>query len=305
MRQIGTLPGTTDPRIFGDYLLSLGISSRAIKTRDDAWAVWVHNEDLLTPARSPRGLSRQPRRPQVPCRRQNRRGSAAREEKLNRQYRKNVRDISTTWDGLHVRRRPFTTLIVGVCVALFVAQELNPVVKNWLLDHLEFFSNATFKTALAPNGNPLRGLDDIIQRGQLWRLFTPCLLHHDLLHIAFNMWATIVLGTIIESRRGTRALLVLVLVTGIGSNVGQFIYMLNFTQQLNPWVGFSGVVYALFGYIWMKGQYEPEQGMIFHPSTVRIMLLWLLLGFSGFGNLANGAHGAGLILGALFGLARF
>ena len=36
--------------------------------------------------------------------------------------------------------------------------------------------------------------------------------------------------------------------------------------------GMSGVVYALFGYIWMKGLYEPEQGMILHPNTVNIML---------------------------------
>ena len=69
--------------------------------------------------------------------------------------------------------------------------------------------------------------------------------------------------------------------------------------------GMSGVVYALFGYVWMKGRYEPEQGMILHPSTVQTMLLWLVLCMTGFlGNIANAAHVVGLVAGILFGLAR-
>ena len=31
----------------------------------------------------------------------------------------------------------------------------------------------------------------------------------------------------------------------------------------------------------MKGLYEPEQGMIMHPNTVTIMLLWLVLCMTG------------------------
>jgi hypothetical protein len=34
------------------------------------------------------------------------------------------------------------------------------------------------------------------------------------------------------------------------------------------------------------------------------MLLWLLLGFTGFLPMANGAHLAGLLVGICFGLAR-
>ena len=35
-----------------------------------------------------------------------------------------------------------------------------------------------------------------------------------------------------------------------------------------PFLGFSGVVYALFGYVWMKGLHEPEQGMAVHPKRL-------------------------------------
>jgi GlpG protein len=300
LRQIGTLPGTTDPRVLGDYLLSIGVSTRAIKTREDDWAIWVHNEDLLTKAREAFAAYRaNPDDPVFHSAGRIAEEVRTREEKLNREYRKNVRNLSGTWDSLNVRRRPLTSLIVGVCIALFLVQGINPAWGSWLFDHLEFFSSQTPR-----GGDPLRGLDEI-HRLELWRLFTPCLLHANLLHIAFNMWATVILGTLVESRRGTRTLLVLVLLSGVGSNVGQFVYMLNVYQQLVPWVGFSGVVYAMFGYIWMKGTYEPEQGMMFHPTTVRIMLLWLLLGFAGFGGMANGAHVVGLIIGVLYGLARF
>jgi GlpG protein len=55
----------------------------------------------------------------------------------------------------------------------------------------------------------------------------------------------------------------------------------------------------------MKGRYEPEQGMILHPSTVQTMLIWLVLCMSGaFGDIANAAHVVGMVAGILFGLAR-
>jgi GlpG protein len=56
----------------------------------------------------------------------------------------------------------------------------------------------------------------------------------------------------------------------------------------------------------MKGRHEPEQGMILHPSSVQTMLFWLVLCMTGLvGNIANAAHVIGLVVGILFGLARF
>ena len=45
----------------------------------------------------------------------------------------------------------------------------------------------------------------------------------------------------------------------------------------------------------MKGLYQPEQGMILHPNTVKIMLVWLVLCMTGaIGPIANAAHFVGL-----------
>ena len=74
----------------------------------------------------------------------------------------------------------------------------------------------------------------------------------------------------------------------------------------HSFLGMSGVVYALFGYIWMKGLYEPEQGMIVHPNNVKIMLaLAGALHDRRAGPIANAAHFVGLVVGVAFGVLRF
>ena len=102
-------------------------------------------------------------------------------------------------------------------------------------------------------------------------------MHVNPIHIFFSMrWLTS-LGTMIEVRRGALRLAGLVLIAAIVSNLGQYIWM----ERMDPgephfFEGMSGVVYALFGYIWMKSLYEPEQGLFMHPNNVNVMILWLI-----------------------------
>jgi GlpG protein len=301
LRQIGTLAKTSKPEVFSDHLLTMGVTSRAIQS-PDGWAIWIHNEDHVAKARAELdAFQANPDDPRFLDAKQSALEARREAERLDREYRKNVRNLKGSWDGANLRRRPLTSLLVVVCVALFVAGMLSPEVHDRLWDRLGFFSIAV----LRQHGEMSRGLDDIVKRGEVWRLFTPALLHVNYLHLFFNMWATVILGTIIETRRGTSTLAALVVLSALASNVGQYLYVLNFDLDLVRWGGISGVGYAMFGYLWMKGRYEPEQGMILHPSSVRIMLLWLLLGFTGILPMANGAHLVGLIVGVLFGLARF
>ena len=69
----------------------------------------------------------------------------------------------------------------------------------------------------------------------------------------------------------------------------------------------SGVVYALFGYVWIKSKFDPGDGLFIDQSTAIILLAWFFLCFtmpvgtlSG-GGVANFAHAGGLISGALWG----
>jgi GlpG protein len=67
----------------------------------------------------------------------------------------------------------------------------------------------------------------------------------------------------------------------------------------------SGVDLALFGYIWMKGMYEPESGLGMHPNSVVWMIVFLVFTiFHGIPGvpIAHGAHLVGLAVGVLAGV---
>jgi GlpG protein len=140
------------------------------------------------------------------------------------------------------------------------------------------------------------GLRPIVQ-GQIWRLVTPIFLHFDLLHILFNMLWLRTLGTAIEFRRGSLRYLGLVLLIAVGSNLTQYI------ASGPSFGGMSGVVFGLFGYIWMKAKYQPEVGLFVDPNTVFWMIAFFsICAFGAIPNVANWAHGGGLVIGAVAGL---
>jgi GlpG protein len=69
--------------------------------------------------------------------------------------------------------------------------------------------------------------------------------------------------------------------------------------------GMSGVLYGVFGYLFIKSRWEPELGMRIPQSTVIILLAWMLLGFTGVldqligGHMGNWAHGIGFLTGVV------
>lgn len=298
MRQIGSLPRNLDPRIFADHLLSLGIKSR-IEDRPDGWAVWVYDENHLARAADEwKAYLADPADPRYAASAKAAREVRRREDQLDREYRKNVREAPSPWDAPRFRQRPLTMSLVVVCVVVYFLQHW-PGLGIDVQDKLMFLSKWTALTQARPDG-----LADV-RRGQVWRLITPIFLHFNIIHILFNMSMLISLGTIIELRRGTRVLAILVPAVAVASDFGQYLYMAGQEHWYPAFGGMSGVVYGLFGYIWMKGRHEPEQGMILHPTTINIMLFWLVLCMTGaMGPIANAAHVVGLVAGVLLGLAR-
>ena len=194
------------------------------------------------------------------------------------------------------------TVFLGVlCLVVFVMRESRSARHS--VDHALTFST----TVVDEKGQKCNnGMKDI-EHGEVWRLVTPIFLHFNLPHLLFNMMALHALGTLVEIRRGSLRLALLILVLAVASNIGQFVYG-DRAAPAEPQLfgGMSGVLCGLFGYIWMKGLYEPEQGMILHPNSVSFGLLFLVLCMTGiFGNIANAAHVVGLILGVALGVLRF
>ncbi|HEY0290589.1 MAG TPA: rhomboid family intramembrane serine protease [Pseudomonas sp.] len=147
---------------------------------------------------------------------------------------------------------------------------------------------------------PLQGS---LAAGQWWRIVSPMLIHFGLLHLAMNgMWFW-ELGKRIEMRQGSWQLLGLTLLFSAFSNYGQY-----FWSGPSLFGGLSGVLYGLLGHCWIFQLLAPNPMYRLPRGVLIMMLVWLavcltgVVGLLGFGEIANGAHVGGLIIGCVTGL---
>jgi len=142
-----------------------------------------------------------------------------------------------------------------------------------------------------------QSLDTLVGSGQWWRWVTPIFVHFSVLHLVFNLLWTWELGRRIERLQQRRVLIALVLVTGVSSNLAQYLM----TGPL--FGGLSGVIFGLMGYTWLWDRLHPERGFGLPPALMVFMMIWLVLGVSGaieamgMGSIANTAHLIGLLSG--------
>lgn len=141
-----------------------------------------------------------------------------------------------------------------------------------------------------------QGLTEV-SAGQLWRLFTPIIIHFGLLHIAFNMLWLYQLGSAIEQRQSMKRMLLLVIIISLLSNLAQFFWS-------GPvFGGMSGVVYGLLAYLWIQGKFNPLAGLGLDRNIAIMMMIWFVICWLGLvGNIANMAHTIGLVCGVILGL---
>lgn len=140
-----------------------------------------------------------------------------------------------------------------------------------------------------------------IYESQYWRLLTPIFLHFGLAHIAFNGLMLWILGSAIEKERGSMLLLLLLSLGSIVANMVQY-----YVSGSVLFGGLSGGVFALISYI-LFNQYRYRNSFIaIPPALLWLSVLSMMLGFIGVldfiigGKVANAAHIAGFIFGALF-----
>jgi len=153
-----------------------------------------------------------------------------------------------------------------------------------------------------------------IREGEIWRLFSPCLLHGDLLHLFFNMLWLIVLGKQIEQRLTPCRYGILIMSMGIFSNTMQY-----FMSGPN-FIGFSGVLSGMLAFVWIRQKTAPWEGYQMDRLTLIFMLIFILsmatIQFFSFfleqsfewnlsPNIANVAHLTGGLAGVIFGKISF
>ena len=305
MRQIGVLEQETDAQRFAAYLVTEGVTAHA-EPDGDGWAIWVRDENQVATARQAfdvfRNSPHDPRYLGV----EHVAHSVLREEaKRREQARKNVITMSGRWGRITARRRPLVLTLIVLSILVGMTSQMGRDERGVVMRTLLFCSTEHLHDDA---WNPTRLADLLVdvRKGELWRLVTPIFVHYGAVHLAFNMIMLYQLGSVIEDRRGTWRIGLMVLAIAALSNSAQALVPMKWDGS--PFAaGMSGVVYGLFGYVWMKSVYAPELGLFVDRNTVFILMLWLLLGISGalrefFGmNIANWTHGVGLLVGIAIG----
>lgn len=306
MRKAGSISDPRAARRFGDYLLAIGVKNR-VDDAEDGGGIWIYDEAELeqaqqelaqfledpTNAKYQRGKEAQSVR-----------AAEAREEKI---AKARYIDVRTTWARSRTAgNAPATLLLIVACVGIYFLTdggepmrylmsngELHPLVRE--VPNARALRAVQALTVASGNGHLLFDL----QRGQVWRLFTPALMHGGVIHIVFNMIMLNVFGRQIESRLGVLRFLLMFLVIAAVSNVAQYLAV-DFR-----FLGMSGVVFGLFGFLWMQSRYAPSNGFWVDRNTTLIMLVNLAMGFTGLLHVANGVHVTGLLAGAVLGSGAF
>jgi GlpG protein len=293
MRHVGTIGDEREAQRFAAHLLTLGIHSRP-ETEDGRVAIWIVEEDHVQRAREElREFLENPSAPRYHEAEEAARRIRKERESREKRARKNFVDVGARWRYSGPGRRALTFTLIGASViATMVTRfgDLESPTTSWL--------TITWFEVLGQSVRYHRGLYDVLH-GEVWRLVTPIFLHFNFIHILFNMLWLHELGSQIEMRRGTLRFAIFVLALAAISNVLQ--YWIGDSFRFG---GMSGVVYGLFGYVWMRAKYDPVSGFVLHRNTVILMVGWFLLCFTGLvGPIANIAHTAGLAVGVIVGYA--
>jgi membrane associated rhomboid family serine protease len=141
----------------------------------------------------------------------------------------------------------------------------------------------------------------LLAQGQYWRLWSVTLLHADLIHLGFNMYALYISGVIVERWYGSLRMLAFYLASAAAGSTASFVFGGDISS-----VGASGAIFGLFGILLAAGRlHHPvdrqSRGLV--NQLVVLVIINLALGFASGGSIDNAAHlgglAAGLFLGAL------
>ena len=292
MRQVGTLLKESDAQRFIHYLVTCGITAQT-EQDSDQWEIWVRDENQLTQAKEElEEFRRDPdgrRYKDVESSAQTIRRQKA---EKHQQTRKNVIEMRGRWGHGISRKAPLVFTLIALSVLATIVTEFG---QNAYMERLGFCDRVHVVNS-SWNKELLADKLVDIKRGELWRLITPIFVHLGMIHLVFNMYWTYYFGSQIEGRRGTFRLALLVLVIAVVSNFAQ-------AWIKDPWFGgMSGVVYGLFGYVWMKTLYDSSAGLFLSQGKVLLFIGWFFVCLSGIvGPVANIAHGAGLVMGVVIG----
>lgn len=334
MRTVARLSSLLEARYLGAFLRSKGIENEV----DEEAQVWVYEEDDLILAKQWVGDYLLDSRIQ---------DSLATDLHIQKKEAVGVwkrgKEVADHFSKFQAIPGIITKIVLVLCIALFAIDELGieipssrdpfrnvpfgrytEIERGLMFDiprHPRAYWRGFYAKALAQKQIVStefwtfhRPMFEKIQQGEIWRLFTPALLHGGLVHIAFNLLWLHVLGRQMEERLGAFRYLLFILVTGIAGNVSQ--YLMSGFQ----FVGLSGVICGMVAFVWVRQQLAAWEGYDLQRSTFNFLATFILgvaalqalsfvMEMSGQRGLpigiANTAHIMGAVAGGALGSLQF
>jgi membrane associated rhomboid family serine protease len=139
-----------------------------------------------------------------------------------------------------------------------------------------------------------------VAAGEYWRLWSVTLLHGDILHLAFNMYALYLAGSIVERWYGPLRFLAFYLACAAAGSTASFVFGGDV-----PSVGASGAIFGLFGILLAAGRiHHPvdRQSRALVSQLMFLIVINILFGFASGGSIDNAAHLGGLAAGLWLGV---
>jgi len=298
MRQIGPPLPASQASTLADVLLAEGIKTHLGGT-PSGMEVWVIDEDRLNRARELLAtFLADPEASRHAEARNKAKQVRTEENKTEREYERLQHRIEKRMTRTARDQVTLFLVVVSVAVSLFSISLVNRQDSNLDAGAPEQVVRwLSFANPTAHIGKP----EAQIPWMEPWRMVTPIFLHFGVMHLVFNMLMLISMGSRVERAIGPYRYAALVLALAIFSNLAQGLMVPH-----HNFGGMSGVVYGIFGFIWVQMSRAPSRGLAVDGLTSFIMMAWFFAGFSSQFNMggaavANHAHAGGLLMGLLIG----
>ncbi len=207
---------------------------------------------------------------------------------MNETIEAQLRPVSYT---LPLSRPRITWILLGLIVAVFLGMEA----LGWTLTGtLGGSSNTEVLIRMGAKVTPL------IAAGEYWRLFTSMFLHIGLMHLAFNGYALLAIGTELERLFGHGRFLAIYLLSGLMGSLASYAFSYSLAA------GASGAIFGLIGALGAFFAIHRERlGAWGRNRLINIAFLIALNLFLGFTQpgIDNLAHIGGLLAGLGLGWA--
>lgn len=327
MRQIGELDTPRQAEVFLSYLLVNGIEGH-FEEGNGVVEIWIKDEDFFQDATAQLKQFRSNPTDSKYVQSVDQAASLLKEkQKRQQEIKKRIVPVS---GGRAVGPTPYLTIsLIAISVLVAIGTNFgndsplqNPILKAMLFTHVGPLTAEQLQWWVGTNPDSFDARTFSIQRGEIWRMVTPIFIHFGVTHILFNMWWLASLGNAIEKRYGWLYLGALVLAAAIIPNLAQCLVPVDWGGSApylwpGPYLitlvgGMSGVVYGLFGFVWMKSVYDRRSRLYMSELNIGIMIAWLVaccfadqlhainITFIP-QNVANWAHGVGLLVGVVVG----